>query len=217
MPTKAQPLAPWVAPVTASCGHGRADAHTAYSCQFPCWDPSRACFLHEGVGSGWGGAVQISKAGHPQAAGPGALAGGREQGQRACSLHSYPQPRVYPEASFVLSRGAQKMGLGEPLLQVPAAERKGQAGLCRKAGVRPCLTGKCRPPAAGHLGHPRARAWPSREAVPAACGVTGSHQALSAVAGSEQGGKSPGKPYVKSHDLRVNGSGTSNEEIMPAG
>lgn len=109
------------------------------------------------------------------------------------------------------------MGLGGLFLQVPTAERKGQAGLCRKAGVRPCLTGKCRPQAAGDLGHPRARAGPSRGALPAACGVTGSHQALSAVAGSQQGGKAPGKPYVKSHDLCVNGSGTSNEEIMPAG
>ena len=48
-------------------------------------------------------------------------------------------------------------------------------------------------------------------------GVTGPHQGLSAVAGSEQGDKSPGRPYVISRDLHINGSGTPNEEIMPAG
>ena len=39
-------------------------------------------------------------------------------------------------------------------------------------------------------------------------GVTGPHQGLSAVAGSEQGDKSPGRPYVISRDLHINGSGS---------
>ena len=61
MPIEARPLAPWAAPVTDSCGRGRADAHTPYSCQFPCWDPSRACFLHERVGSGWGAGGELCR------------------------------------------------------------------------------------------------------------------------------------------------------------
>ena len=147
MPTEAHPLAPWVAPVTASCGRGRADAHTAYSCQFPCWDPSRACFLHEGVGSG---ADLQSRA----STGRRARSPGWRRRARAASLQPAQTPPAtsLPCSLLCPESGSPENGVGGPLPQVPAAERKGQAGLRRKAGVRACL--------AGSASHPRARAGP---------------------------------------------------------
>ena len=161
-----------------------------------------------GGGERVGGAVQISKAGHPQAAGPGALAGGGEQGQRACSLHRHPQPRVYPAASFVLSRGAQKMGLGGRSRKCLLPRGKARQGCAGRRECGPAWRGVPATPGLG-LALPRG----------CACSLRGHRAPPSPLcsSGSEQGGKSPGKPYVRSHDLRVNGSGTSNEEIMPAG
>lgn len=118
--------------VTASCGRGRADAHTPYSCQFPCWDPSRACFLHEGVGSGWGGSADLQSR---ASTGRRARSPGWRQRARAASLQP---PQTPPATSLPCSllcpeSGSPENGVGGPLLQVPAAKRKGQAGLCRKA------------------------------------------------------------------------------------
>lgn len=121
MPTVAQLLVPWAAPVTAECGRGGVDAHAPHSCQFPCWDPSRACFPPQGqtrLSTG----LRSQSPGWRQREREGSL-----QPLQTSLTTSRPRSLPCPES------GSPKNGVGTLSCKCPSLGRKSQAGPSRQS------------------------------------------------------------------------------------